>query len=68
MNMTLQRLGFGAIGGNVSTLIMPIGILVGCDDGPAVAYFALGYFFYYQYFGLAACANGRRHISPARIF
>ena len=27
MNMTLQRLGFGAIGGNVSTLIMPIGIL-----------------------------------------
>ena len=27
MNMTLQRLGFGAIGGNASALIMPIGIL-----------------------------------------
>ena len=27
MNMTLRRLGFGAIGGNASTLVMPIGIL-----------------------------------------
>ena len=27
MNMTLRRLGFGAIGDNASTLVMPIGIL-----------------------------------------
>ena len=27
MNMTLRRLGFGAIGDNASTLAMPIGIL-----------------------------------------
>ena len=27
MNMTLRRLGIEAIGGNASTLVMPIGIL-----------------------------------------
>ena len=28
MNMTLQRFSLGAIGGNLSTLVMPVGILV----------------------------------------
>ena len=28
MNMTLQRFSPGAIGGNLSTLVMPVGILV----------------------------------------
>ena len=46
MNMTLRRLGLGAIGGNLSTLVMPDWHFgASCNDGPATASAALDTFF-----------------------
>ena len=53
MNMTLQRFGLGAIGGNASTLGDARWHFGACrNDGAAMPAFLLRYFFCDKYFGV----------------
>ncbi len=66
MNMTLTRFGFGNAAGFLSTLVMPVGILVlvAMMVLPLPA-FLLDTFLCDQYFGLASGADGGfAYLSP----